>query len=68
LYSDYLATGAGFCTEEENPEDGLHTNKGNGNDNASSTGDSIKCSSSHCVQVGLSNDLFHTQFCSIHSS
>lgn len=56
LYADYLATGGGFCAEEENHEDSLHTNKGNENDNAFSTGDSIKCSSSNCVQVGLSND------------
>lgn len=56
LYSDYLATGGGFCTEEENHEDGLHTNKGDENDIEFSARDSIKCSSSDCVQVGLSNN------------
>lgn len=56
VYSDYLATGGGFCTEEENHEDGLNTNRGDENDYAFSTGESIKFSSSDCVQVGLSDD------------
>lgn len=56
VYSDYLATGGGFCTEKENHEDGLNTNRGDENDYAFSTGESIKCSSSDCVQVGLSDD------------
>lgn len=55
LYSDYLATGGGFCTEEENHEDGLHTNKGDENGIEFPAGYSIKCSSSDCVQVGLTN-------------
>jgi len=56
VYSDYLATGGGFCTEKENHEDGLNKNRGDENDYAFSTGESIKCSSSDCAQVGLSDD------------
>eukprot|EP01018_Ginkgo_biloba_P014778 Gb_23486 [translate_table: standard] len=57
LCTDYLATGGGFCFEEENHKNGIDTINDSLVGNVIPDGDGMKCSTSQCVLMDQSNQV-----------